>query len=81
MAGITLGGAVCSKTIGTKVKLKRLGDPKTHVYKETSLFGETVTTEITVASQFDMLPTWAQWGLVGFMVAMLLAALVVAYFH
>lgn len=63
------------------MKLPRLGDPKTHVYKETSLFGDTVTTEITVASEFDMLPTWAQWSLMGFFVSLLGASVLVLIFH
>lgn len=63
------------------MKLPRLGDPKTVTYREESFLGENVTTEITTASEFDMLPTWAQWSILIFGVLMLFACMLVFIFH
>lgn len=48
------------------MKLPRLGDPKT--YKDGDL-------EITIASQFDMMPTWAQYACFLIWVPFLVAAI------
>lgn len=46
------------------MKLPRISDPKTVVITEKNIFGEISRTEITTASQFDLLPTWVQWSFV-----------------
>ena len=43
------------------MKLPRLGDPKTIRITERDIFGVKSVEEITTASQFDLLPTWAQY--------------------
>lgn len=42
----------------------RLGDPKNYKGIDVGL-DHIVETEITYASQFDLMPTWAQWAVVG----------------
>jgi len=47
------------------MKLPRLSNPTTYKIVESEFLGETVTTEITIASEFDLLPTIYQWTILG----------------
>lgn len=61
------------------MKLPRLGNPTTHRTTTKNIFGEIETTEVTTASQFDLMPTWAQWTLIIACVTPFVAMLVLIY--
>jgi len=43
------------------MKLPRLGNPTVIKTVEQEFLGDRIETEITYASQFDLMPTWLQW--------------------
>lgn len=59
------------------MKFPRLGSPKTIKITEKSLF-ETTETEITTASQWDFLPTWAQYT---YMILLVIPVLIITIYE